>query len=395
MSESAQHPGSFTLLKVAKQVARFLLQEINVLPEYLQRHWDVVFASTTSAAATSAVHKYLARNRGSPGKIELAVFHIIRLFETRSDRKELLAEPRKIISEMDDEVAIMIDRDLITQREADSVARSLKRDVTSGAIRLGDSSPGGQGSIRDEIPTLSLASSRRRPASIPRGGYGLDYDDPELYPSLPSLSPTSPPVHSSSLSPIVAPPLLPSSLRGPGTSPIIVPQSNLDSRMDTEKSKIDTTRMVAGSFVRMTHTEPNSHNSPSDITSTKSFPSTPSSETSPAPSLSPSSQRSTSTLLNDTELPDPQTVTKDHEDPPLLRKLLATIPPPYEPTTKPPPDSRKKNIPTSNGAKPSLPQAAPEAKRPSAPKTAPTAENPKPILRASTRSTRFQGKYPK
>jgi hypothetical protein len=395
MSVSAQHPGSFTLLNITKQVTRFLLHEINVLPEYIQRHWDVVFAFTTSAAATSAVFKYLARNRGNPGKIELAVFHIIRLFETRSDRKELLAEPQKIISEMDDEVAIMIDRDLITQREADSVARRLKRDVTSGAIRLADSSPGGQGFIRDEIPTLPLARSRRRPASIPRGGYGLDYDDPELYPSSPSLSPTSPSFHSSSLSPIVAPPLLSSSLRGSGTSSIIVPQSNLDSRIGMEKSRMDTTRIVAGSFGQMAHTDPNRHDFPSDDASAKSFPLTPSSETSPAPSPLLSSQLSTSTLPNDTELPNPQPVTQDHEDPPLLRKLLATIPPPYEPTTKSPPDSCKKTIPISNDTKSSLPRAAPEAKRPSAPKIAPTAEKPKLILRASKRSTRFQGKYTK
>jgi hypothetical protein len=291
----------------------------------------------------------------------------------------------------------MIDRDLITQRETDSVARRLKRDVTSGAIRLGDSSPGGQGSIRDEVPTPPLARSRRRPASIPRGGYGLDYDDLELYPSSPSLSPTSPPVSNSPLSPIVAPSLLRSSLRGPRMSSIVVPQSNLGSRISTEKSMIDTTRMVAGSFGRMAHTEIDSHNSPSDITSTKSFPSTPSSETSPAPSLSPSSQLSTSTRLNDTELPTPQTVTKEHRAPPFprVRALLATIPPPYEPTTKPPPDSRKTTFPRSNAVKQSLLGAAPRLKRPSAPKTAPTAEKPKPILRASTRSTRFQGKYPK
>jgi hypothetical protein len=395
MSESAQHPGSFTLLNIAKQVARYLMHEINVLPKYLQRHWDVVFAFTTSTAATSAVFKYLAYNRGNPGKIELAVFRIIRLFETRSDRKELLAEPRKIISEMDDEVAIMIDRNLITQREADSVARRLKRDVTSGAIRLGDSSSEGQGSIRDEIPTLPIARSRTISTSIPRGGCSLDYDDPELYPSSPSLSPTSPPASDSSLSPIVAPPLLPSSLRGPSTSPLITSQSNRDSRIGTEKSRIDTTRMVAGSCGRTAHTETNSHNSSSNVTSAELSPSTPSSESSPAPSLSPSSQLSTSTLLDDAELPAAQPVTKDHEDPPSLRKLLATIPPPYEPTKKPPPGSRRKTIPTSNGAKTSQPRAAPEAKRPSAPKTAPTAEKPKPILRASTRSARFQGKYTK
>jgi hypothetical protein len=395
MSESTQHPISFTLLNIAKQVARFLLHEINVLPEYLQRHWDVVFAFTTSAAATSSVFKYLARNRGNPGKIELAVFHIIRLFETRSDRKELLAEPQKIISEMDDEVAIMIDRDLITQREADSVARRLKRDVTSGAIRLGDSSPGGQGSIRNEIPTLPLVRSRRRPASIRRGGYGLDYDDPELYPSSPSLSPTSPPFSNPSLSPIVAPPLLPSSLRGPGMSSVIVPQSNLDSRIGTEKSRIDTARMAAGACGQMAHTEPDSQNSSSDDTSARAPSLIPSSGKFLATSLPLNPQLSTSALLDDTELSASQPVTKDYEAAPLLQKLLATIPPPYEPTTKPPPDSRKNTIPTSNGTKTSLPRAAPQAKRPSAPKTAPTAERPKPILRASTRSTRFQGKYPK
>jgi hypothetical protein len=395
MSESAQHPGSFTLVNIAKQVARFLLHEITVIPEYLQRHWDVVFAFTTSAAATSAVFKYLARNRGNPGKIELAVFHIIRLFETRSDRKELLAEPQRIISEMDDEVATMIDRDLITQREADSVARRLKRDVTSGAIRLEDSSPGGQGFIRDEIPTLPLARSQERPASIPRGGYGLDYDDPELYPSSPSLSPTSPPVPNSSLSPIVAPSLLRTSLRGPRTSLIVVPQSDLDSRIGTEKSRIDTTRMVAGSFGRIAPTESNNHSSPSDDTSTKSSSSVPSSATTLAPSPPSSSQLSTSTLRNDTELPASQPVTKDYDAPLSRRTLLATIPPPYEPTTKPLPEPRKETFPRSNAVKPSIPRAVPEAKHHSPPKTALTAEKPKPILRASTRSTRFQGKYTK
>jgi hypothetical protein len=296
---------------------------------------------------------------------------------------------------MDDEVAIMIDRDLITQREADYVTRRLKGGVTSGAIRLGDSSPGGQGSIRDGIPTLSLTPSPTRQVFIPRGGYGLDYDDPELYPSSPSLSPTSPPVSNPSLSPIVAPSLLRSSLRDPTTSRIVAPQSNLDSRIGTEKSGIDSTRMESGSFGRMAHTEPNSHNSPSGVTSAESSPSIPSPESSPVPSLSLSSQLSTPTPLNDTELPAPQAVTKDHEAPPFLRALLATIPPPYEPSTKSPPESRKETFPRSNVAKPSLPRAAPEAKRPSAPKTAPAAEKPKPISRASTRSTRFQGKYRK
>jgi hypothetical protein len=434
MSGSSQQPTSFRLLDIAKEVTRFFLREINVLPEYLKGHWDVVFAFTTSAAAASAVFKYLTHHRGNPGKIEIAVFHIIRLFEARADRKELLAEPQKLISEMDDEVTTMIDRDLITQYEAESVARMLKRDVDSGVLRLTNTSSRSWGSILDDSPTLFLTTSPARPSFALRGGYGLDYDDPELYPSSESASPASSPArpYDSSWTASRSPPLSRHSLRSPRPELTVALRNEVSSLINMEISKIqmDSNSPTPQQRTEMTKVGADQPGFPSqpgkrksrkwpyepisyveddkgsteivelDDTSTKvssiSVVSTlvPSTERSPISSSPANPQSSPPIPPGNTDLPAPHTATKNCMGALSPHTLLAVIPPPYEPTTKPPPESPK--FSRSQGAKTSKPRTRARAgPEPGVPKTAPNTDKPKSGLRASTRITRYQGPYTK
>ena len=444
MSESLQRPTYFKLLDTAKEVTKFLLHEINVLPTYLQRHWDVVFAFTTSAAAASAVFKYLANHQGNPEKIELAVFHIIRLFEVRPDCKELLVEPQKLISEMDSEVTTMIDQDLITRHEAKFIARRLKRDVTAGVVRLAGTSSGSLESIRDESPMLFLTTSPARPSFAIRGGYGLNYDDPELYPSSESVSPASSPARLSCPSSVAS---LSSCLpyyspRSPRSEFILVPQNNLDSQINMEISKVETgigslipeqvaetaeVRLDQPNFpsrfgtwpcessFRMGFDNGNTEVAELDNTPVKISPISVASSTSiglpgrsPIPSFSASPQPPTPSPLEDTNLPALHTARNDCPDALSSHTLLAVIPPPYEPITKPPPESPNKKFSrgrgTQNSPHQTRNQAVSEAKRPGAaktelntakPKPAPNTAKPKPVLRASTRTTRYQGRYTK
>lgn len=129
-SSQARHTATMSartlsLSAIAKVIVRFLFGEVQ-LPSFL-KHYGVFFAGfTIGAVATPALYVYLTRNHHDRGKVQLAVFHILRLFETRADYAELLQHPEELLRRMEPEVMAMVDRHL-TRIEAGEVVKGLKR----------------------------------------------------------------------------------------------------------------------------------------------------------------------------------------------------------------------------------------------------------------------------
>ncbi|KAJ4319279.1 hypothetical protein N0V94_003971 [Neodidymelliopsis sp. IMI 364377] len=119
------------LSTVAKFITRFLFDEAQV-PSFLSQHAVFFAGLATGLAASPVLHAYLSRCKCDRAKIQLAVFHVMRLLDHQADREALLQEPQKVLTEMDKEVTRMLNQHL-SQAEATEVRKELKRKVEQQA----------------------------------------------------------------------------------------------------------------------------------------------------------------------------------------------------------------------------------------------------------------------
>ncbi|KAH7371967.1 hypothetical protein BKA66DRAFT_572531 [Pyrenochaeta sp. MPI-SDFR-AT-0127] len=115
------------LSSVAKQLTKYLFGEIQ-LPPFLQQYGHLMLVFTGGAAAATGLYSFFQRHRQNRAKIQLAVFHVIRMAEHHTTLEEWLQNPHMLIAQMDREVMRMVGAHL-TQNEAESAMRELKRKV--------------------------------------------------------------------------------------------------------------------------------------------------------------------------------------------------------------------------------------------------------------------------
>ena len=220
-TSQAVAPGpKLPLSKVAKAITRFLFRQAE-LPTQLSSYRVFFTGFLTGAVSSPALCAYLKHYRFDPSRIQLAVYHIIRLFEHRPDYWSLLANPRALLDQMEPEVMRMVDLHL-SKVEAGKVMEELKRKFNSDEIQekarkrivarheeecvlVLAATPGAFPPSSPTKPEKKVSAqpsslfhrspapspepeSRTQPTPVGRS-YGLDYDDEDLY-SSPFSSPT-------------------------------------------------------------------------------------------------------------------------------------------------------------------------------------------------------------
>ena len=113
------------LSAVARAITRSLFSQAE-LPTQLSFYSGLFAGFFTAAVSAPALFAYIERHRFDPSRIQLAVYHIIRLFEHRPDYWRLLANPRVLLAQMEPEVMRMVDLHL-SKAEAGKVMEELKR----------------------------------------------------------------------------------------------------------------------------------------------------------------------------------------------------------------------------------------------------------------------------
>lgn len=215
-----------SLFATAKSITRFLFRQTE-LPTQISFYRGLfvgLFAGlSTAAAGAPALYAYIERYQHDPSKIQLVVYHIVRLFEQRPDYRKLAANPRMLLVQMEPEVMRMVNRHL-SKTEADKVMEELKRkfncDETEEKARkrivvrhpeenllilapmpgtfppTNPETPKKKKNSPTASPTFRRSSapspepdprSQHAPKSV---SYGLDYHDQDLYTS-PFSSPSS------------------------------------------------------------------------------------------------------------------------------------------------------------------------------------------------------------
>ncbi|KAF1844939.1 uncharacterized protein K460DRAFT_405217 [Cucurbitaria berberidis CBS 394.84] len=115
------------LSTVAKLLTRFLFGEIQ-LPPVLQQYGQLMLVFTGGAAIASSLYYFFQNHKENRAKVQLAVFHVIRMVENLPDLQAQLQDPRALIAQMDKEVTRMIGLHL-SKTEAGSAMVELKRKV--------------------------------------------------------------------------------------------------------------------------------------------------------------------------------------------------------------------------------------------------------------------------
>ena len=133
-TSQAVAPGpKLPLSKVAKAITRFLFSQAE-LPTQLSSYRAFFASFLTAAVSAPALYAYLDRYNFNPSRIQLAVYHIIRMFEHRPDYWRLLANPPALLEQMEPEVVRMVDLHL-SKVEAGKVMEELKRKLDSDEIQ--------------------------------------------------------------------------------------------------------------------------------------------------------------------------------------------------------------------------------------------------------------------
>ncbi|KAJ4982649.1 hypothetical protein SVAN01_11861 [Stagonosporopsis vannaccii] len=125
-TQVAASASTTSLSAVAKAITRFLFGDAR-LPNFISQFNAFFTGFVTGAVAAPALYAYLTRNHGDRSKIQLAVFHIMRLFQARPDYAKLLEDPQQLLALMEPEVMAMVDKHL-TKNEAGKVVKELKRE---------------------------------------------------------------------------------------------------------------------------------------------------------------------------------------------------------------------------------------------------------------------------
>jgi hypothetical protein len=88
------------LSAVARAVTRFWFGQAQ-LPTSLSFYGGFFTGFFTAAAVAPALFAYMDRHKSDPSKIQLVVFHVVRLFEQRPDYWRLSANPRMLLAKME------------------------------------------------------------------------------------------------------------------------------------------------------------------------------------------------------------------------------------------------------------------------------------------------------
>ncbi|KAG9204782.1 hypothetical protein G6514_010013 [Epicoccum nigrum] len=210
------------LTAIAKAITRFLFRQAG-LPTSLSSYGGFFAGFFTAAVGASALYAYIERHQFDPSKIQLAVYHIIRLFEHRPDYWRLSANPRALLAQMEPEVMRMVDLH-ISKAEAGKVVEELKRKfdceefeerarkriaarhpeerLLTPAPMPGTFPAADPATPKKKKPSTPSPIFRRspapspelapRPQHTPKGrSYGLEYNDRDLYSSPLSSSSSS------------------------------------------------------------------------------------------------------------------------------------------------------------------------------------------------------------
>lgn len=131
MDASAQQnqaaPKPFPLSSTAKQLTRYLFGDIQ-FPAFLQQNGPVMLIFAGGALTASGIHQLIQGYRENRQKVQLAVFHVLRMIEHHPTAERWADDPRALIVQMEKEVKKLV-RDHLTPNEAASAMKELKRKV--------------------------------------------------------------------------------------------------------------------------------------------------------------------------------------------------------------------------------------------------------------------------
>ncbi|CAN9336809.1 unnamed protein product [Alternaria alternata] len=115
------------LSSIAKTLTQYFFGEIT-LPSYLQPYGHLLLGFTGGAAAATALYSFLQRNKDDRKKIQLAVFHVVRVLQNLPNLEERMQTPGKLLAMISEEVNYMIGIHL-TQSEGAATISQVKRKV--------------------------------------------------------------------------------------------------------------------------------------------------------------------------------------------------------------------------------------------------------------------------
>ncbi|RYO41455.1 hypothetical protein AA0113_g11011 [Alternaria arborescens] len=115
------------LSSIARTLTQYFFGEIT-LPSYLQPYGHLLMGFTGGAAAATALYSFLQRNKDDRRKIQLAVFHVVRVLQNLPNLEERMQTPEKLLAMISEEVNYMIGVHL-TQSEGAATISQVKRKV--------------------------------------------------------------------------------------------------------------------------------------------------------------------------------------------------------------------------------------------------------------------------
>jgi hypothetical protein len=115
------------LSSIAKTLTQYFFGE-STLPSYLQPYGHLLLGFTGGAAAATALYSFLQRNKDDRKKIQLAVFHVVRVLQNLPNLEERMQTPEKLLAMISEEVNYMIGIHL-TQSEGAATISQVKRKV--------------------------------------------------------------------------------------------------------------------------------------------------------------------------------------------------------------------------------------------------------------------------
>ncbi|CAN9348937.1 unnamed protein product [Alternaria sp. RS040] len=115
------------LSSIAKILTQYFFGE-STLPSYLQPYGHLLLGFTGGAAAATALYSFLQRNKDDRKKIQLAVFHVVRVLQNLPNLEERMQTPGKLLAMISEEVNYMIGIHL-TQSEGAATISQVKRKV--------------------------------------------------------------------------------------------------------------------------------------------------------------------------------------------------------------------------------------------------------------------------
>lgn len=175
--EAAQAPTSLSAM--AKAATLFLFRQAG-LPTTLASYGHFFGGFLAGVVAAPALFRYLTKNQADLAMVQLAIFHVLRLVESRPDYRALKERPQELLALMDDELMRLVEKHL-SQDEARDVYKELKRHIDDAdaeqqkqkrarAARL-SKKPQPMGPIRPaDYPSYRLAA---RPTPTPIYPWGM------------------------------------------------------------------------------------------------------------------------------------------------------------------------------------------------------------------------------